>query len=191
LLPNCIHCQCVLSLPNVTQCAGWQKHHLVSWCFVRMSLLKGRDGDPWSMSQNKSEYDVAIPGVLVIFGSLKDLLWPVYSILSLHSVSVLKTKILNMNFLCELTIRIPRLPSLLSMAKAVLPTVELVNSVTSDSVNLFYFGMSALPASVCPLSWSHVQMDGEALDDTRYIACYGCQSPQFRSVNRITTKVHV
>jgi len=48
-----------------------------------------------------------------------------------------------------------------------------------------------LPARVSPLSWSHVLMNGEELDDTRYIWCQGCQSPQFRSANRIVTKAHV
>jgi len=51
------------------------------------------------------------------------------------------------------------------MAKAVSSTVELVNPVTSDSVNLFNFVMGAFPASVSPLSWSHVVMNGEELDD--------------------------
>ena len=72
---------------------------------------------------------------------------------------------LNMTFLCELTLGIPRLPCLLSMAKAVSSTIELVNSVTSDSVNSFNFVMCTLPASVSPLSWSHVLRDGEELDD--------------------------
>jgi hypothetical protein len=48
---------------------------------------------------------------------------------------------LNIIFLGTLTIVIPRLPYLFRMAKAVLSTVELVNSVTSDSVNSFNFAM--------------------------------------------------
>jgi len=48
-----------------------------------------------------------------------------------------------------------------------------------------------LPPSVSPLSWSHVQMDGEELDDTRYIRCQGCHSPQLCSANIIATKAHV
>jgi len=48
-----------------------------------------------------------------------------------------------------------------------------------------------MPASVSPLSWSHVLMDGEELDDQRYIWCESCQSPQFRSANRIATMAHV
>jgi len=46
-----------------------------------------------------------------------------------------------MIFLCKLTIVITRLPCLFMMAKAVSSTVELVNSVTSDYVNLFNFAM--------------------------------------------------
>jgi len=49
----------------------------------------------------------------------------------------------NLIFLCEITIVIPRLPCLFRMAKAVLSTVELINSVTSDSVNSFNFAMWA------------------------------------------------
>lgn len=41
----------------------------------------------------------------------------------------------EMNFLCELTIVIPGHHSLLRMAKAVSSTMELVDSVTSDSVD--------------------------------------------------------
>jgi len=47
----------------------------------------------------------------------------------------------NIIFLCELTIGIPRLPFLFSMAKANSSIVELVISVTSDSVNWFNFAM--------------------------------------------------
>ena len=50
--------------------------------------------------------------------------------------------------LSELTIVIPRLRGLFRMAKAVSSTVELVNSVTSDSVNSFNFAMWAF-ASKC------------------------------------------
>jgi len=46
-----------------------------------------------------------------------------------------------MILLCKLTIVIPRLPCLFSMAKVVPSTVELANSVTSDSVNSFNFAM--------------------------------------------------
>jgi len=49
----------------------------------------------------------------------------------------------NINFLCKLTIVIHRVPCLFSKAKDVSPTTELVNSVTSDSVNLFNIVMSA------------------------------------------------
>jgi len=47
----------------------------------------------------------------------------------------------NLNFLCKLTIVIPRLPCLFKMAKAVSSTVVLVNSVNSESVNSFNFAM--------------------------------------------------
>ena len=53
-----------------------------------------------------------------------------------------------MIFLCKLTILSPRLPWLFRMAKAISSTVELANSVTSDSVNLFNFAMWAF-ASNC------------------------------------------
>jgi hypothetical protein len=47
----------------------------------------------------------------------------------------------NLNFLCKLTIVIPRLPCLFKMAKAVASTVVLVNSGNSDSVYSFDFAM--------------------------------------------------
>ena len=97
----------------------------------------------------------------------------------------------NLNFLCKLTIVIPRLPCLFKMAKAVSSTVVLVNSVTSDSVNSFNLWCERVQASVSSLSWSHVLMDGEELDDKKYIWCQSCRSLQFRSVNRIATTAHV
>jgi len=108
-----------------------------------------------------------------------------------HSSQYGTTWVSNMTWLSELTIEIPRLLCLLRMAKAVSSTVEIVNSVTSDSVNSFNLAMWALPASVSPLSWSHVLMDGEEHDEKRYIWCQGCRSPPFHSVNRIATKAHV
>ena len=62
-----------------------------------------------------------------------------------------------MNFLGELTIGIPGLPWLWSMAKSVSSTVELVSSVTSDTVNSFNFAMCAdackcLPIELVPCS---------------------------------------
>jgi hypothetical protein len=68
--------------------------------------------------------------------------------------------------LSELTIVIPRLPCLFTMAKAVSSTVELVNSVTSESVKSLTLQCELLPVSVSPLSWTHDLMDGEELDDT-------------------------
>jgi hypothetical protein len=46
-----------------------------------------------------------------------------------------------MILLWKLTFVIPLLPCHFGMAKAVSATVELVNSVTSDSVNSFNFAM--------------------------------------------------
>jgi hypothetical protein len=46
-----------------------------------------------------------------------------------------------MVFLWKLTIVIPQLPYLFRMAKAVSSTDNLVNSVTSDSLNSFNFAM--------------------------------------------------
>jgi hypothetical protein len=57
----------------------------------------------------------------------------------------------NMNILCELTVGIPRLPSLLRMAKAVSSTVEQVNSVTSDSINSFNITMCTLASKCLPI----------------------------------------
>ena len=54
------------------------------------------------------------------------------------------------NFLCELTIIIPRHPYLVTLGKAVSLTVELVNYKTSDSVNLFNLAMCTFP-SKCDL----------------------------------------
>jgi len=56
-----------------------------------------------------------------------------------------------MNFLCTLTIVIPRLGCLLRMAKAESSTVELVNSVPSHCVNLFNFVMWAFPSECFPM----------------------------------------
>jgi len=54
----------------------------------------------------------------------------------------------NNNFIWDLTIVIPQLPCLFSIAKAVSSTVDIVNSDTSDSVNLSNFAMCAF-ASMC------------------------------------------
>jgi len=57
----------------------------------------------------------------------------------------------NMIFLCKRTIVIPRLPCLVKMAKSFSSTVELVNSVTSDSVNSFNFAMWAFASKCFPI----------------------------------------
>ena len=48
---------------------------------------------------------------------------------------------MNIIFLCELTIVVPRFPCLFSMASPVSSTIELVNSETCKSVNSFNFAM--------------------------------------------------
>ena len=58
----------------------------------------------------------------------------------------------NNNVNWDLTIVIPRLqPCRFRMAKAVSSTVELVNSDTSDSVNLFNFVMCAFASKYFPI----------------------------------------
>ena len=57
----------------------------------------------------------------------------------------------TMIFLCKLTIVIPRLACLFRMAKAVSSNVELVNSVTYDSVNSFNFAMWAFATKCFPI----------------------------------------
>jgi len=56
----------------------------------------------------------------------------------------------NLIFLFELTIRISRVPYCLSMAKTVSSTVELVNSVISDTVNSFKFQICAFASKYLP-----------------------------------------
>ena len=58
---------------------------------------------------------------------------------------------LNIDFLCERTIVIPRLPCLFSMAKADYLTVEPVKSVTSDCVNWSHCAMSAFAGKGFPI----------------------------------------
>jgi len=57
----------------------------------------------------------------------------------------------NMICVSELTIVIPRLPCLFRMVKAVSSTVELVNSVTTDSINSFNFAMWAFASKCFPI----------------------------------------
>jgi len=57
----------------------------------------------------------------------------------------------NVNFMSELTIVIPRRPCLYIMAKAVSSTVELVSSVTCDSVSVFNFVMCAFNIKCFPI----------------------------------------
>ena len=56
-----------------------------------------------------------------------------------------------MNFLCELTIVIPRLPCLFSMAITGSLTIELGNVVTANCVDLFNVAMCALASKCVPI----------------------------------------
>jgi len=56
-----------------------------------------------------------------------------------------------MNYLWELTIRIPQLPCLMSMDKAVLLTVKLGNWFTSDYVNSFSFAICGFSIKCLPI----------------------------------------
>jgi len=58
---------------------------------------------------------------------------------------------LNMNLLCELTIVISQLTCLFSITRAVLSTVELHISVTSDSVNSFNLAICAFASKCFPI----------------------------------------
>jgi len=57
----------------------------------------------------------------------------------------------NMYFLCKLTIVIPQLLCLFSIAKAVLSTLELLNLETSDSVNLVNLMMGSIVSKCLPI----------------------------------------
>ena len=77
-------------------------------------------------------------------------LLPVWSTLSINSVNWDKTEMSNMNFLSTLIILISQLPCLFSMAKAVSPTVEVVNMLTSNPVNSLNLAMSAFTSKCFP-----------------------------------------
>jgi hypothetical protein len=94
----------------------------------------------------------------------------------------------NINSLWELTIVIPRPPYLVRMANVVSISFELVYIAISASVNSSNIMMWAFGTSDSQLSLSHVWIDGEVLGDKQYIWFQGCQSPQFRSGYKITTK---
>jgi len=76
---------------------------------------------------------------------------PVWSLFSVVSVKIDTTRLSNINFLCELTIVIPCLPCLFSMAKVGWLTIEPVNSVSSNSVNLFNFTMIPFACKCFPI----------------------------------------
>jgi len=101
---------------------------------------------------------------------LENPLLAVCRIVSVWWINIGEIWLLNMNFLCELTILIPWLPCLFSMAKAVSSMVELVNSETSDSVNLFNFAMCAIASKCFPIElvpccdgWSVSNGSGQSL----------------------------
>jgi len=66
-------------------------------------------------------------------------------------IDIVKIKLTNMHFLCELTIVIPELRCLISIANAVSSTVVLVNSETWDSVNSFHFAMCDCASKSFPI----------------------------------------
>jgi len=76
---------------------------------------------------------------------------PVCGALSVNSDNMDQTCMSNVTCLCELTVVIPQLPCLLMEAKAVSSTVELVNSVTSDSVHSIDFAMLAFASKYPPI----------------------------------------
>jgi hypothetical protein len=78
-------------------------------------------------------------------------LLPFWSVLSFNSVNIKKANKSDMNFLCELTITIPQHSCLFSIAKALSSTVELVNVVTSDSVNMFNYALCAFAHKCLPI----------------------------------------
>jgi len=75
-------------------------------------------------------------------------LLPVWSNLSVNSVNIDRTEMSNMNLSCNLRSVIPWRLCLFYKPKAVSWSIELVNSVTSDSVNSFHFTMCTF-ASMC------------------------------------------
>lgn len=66
---------------------------------------------------------------------------PVLSILSVNSVNIDESGKWNMNFLRELTIVIPWLHYVFSIAKHISSTIDKVNSVSSETINPVDFAM--------------------------------------------------
>jgi len=107
---------------------------------------------------------------------------PVWSVLSINSVNMNQTLMWNMNILWALTIGIPRLPGLFILPQAVSSTVELVNSVTSASVNVFNFAMRAVASKCFPMKlvpcsdgwrrpWCHIKNMMPALPVSPILQC--------------------
>jgi len=116
---------------------------------------------------------------------------PVWRILCVNSVSMDWTWMSNMNLVWDLTIVILRHPCLLRMAKAVSLTIELLNSVTSHSVNSVHIVMWALATKCVPIELVPYSDRWWKLDDKWQIWCQGFRSPQFCRANKIATKEHV
>jgi len=75
----------------------------------------------------------------------------VRSVLSVNTVNIASKSMSPMNLSSEFTIVIPRLPCLFNMASAASATIQLVNSVTSDSVNSFNFAICAFASNCVPI----------------------------------------
>jgi len=131
--------------------------------FLRV-LADGSTSSLWNALyiHHRSRFDIASQGIwakrILTWGSdstclgeilkLQSSLLTVWSIVSVNCMNIGKIWLSNMNFLCELTIVIARLPCLLNIAQGVSSTVVPVYSETSDSVNSFNFAMCAC-ASKC------------------------------------------
>ena len=71
--------------------------------------------------------------------------------MSANSVNIDKINMPNRNFICDLTLVIPPLPCVFSMAEAVSSMVQLVNSVTVHSFTWFNFIMCAFSNKYCTI----------------------------------------
>jgi len=143
-----------MSIPSCKQCYGW-------WWWTAVLghiLMLYMTVVTWDLITRSMDYT---PRRIPTWGSHSMCLGqirrlhssspPVGSILSLNSVNMDQSWMSNMTFLSELTIGIPRLPWLVRMPKAASSTVELVNSVTSNSVNLFNLAMWAFASKCFPI----------------------------------------
>jgi hypothetical protein len=122
---------------------------------------------------------------------LESAVLPIWGILPDNSINIDMVHLSNINLLCKLTTLFSELRCFSSMAKAVLLTVVLLNSETSASVISLNFTMCAFARSNSPFNWSHVLIDGDKLDNTRFICRQGCHSPQVCSTKWIAMKMNV